>query len=145
LRSTLPYFVKKFHVFMKPRISLQCSKQPATFPCPEANNLIISTFLITIQCSTIKITFLLLPIWYTNFLFIYTDYIKLTFILLICRIGRARNSIPTYSHIQQDATPHSLFISGNCSTCFECYFHPSSGAHTAVSTASGICHNVTAI
>jgi hypothetical protein len=52
--------------------------------------------------------------------------------------------IPMY--IQQDATLHSLFISGNCSTCFGWYHHPSSGAHTTVSTASGICHNtVTAI
>jgi hypothetical protein len=33
----------------------------------------------------------------------------------------------------------------NCSTCFWWYFHPSSGEHTTVSTASGICHNVTAI
>ena len=33
---------------------------------------------------------------------------------------------------------HSLFISGNCSTCFGWYFHPSSGAHTTVSTASYI-------
>ena len=48
-------------------------------------------------------------------------------------------------YIQQDATLHSLFISGNCSTCFGWYFHPSSGAHTTVSTASGICHTVTAI
>jgi hypothetical protein len=39
----------------------------------------------------------------------------------------------------------SLFISGNCSTCFGWYFHPSSGAHTIVSTAFGICHTVTAI
>jgi hypothetical protein len=51
--------------------------------------------------------------------------------------------IPIY--IQQDATLHSLFISGNCSTCFWYYFHPSSGAHTIVSTASGIFHTVTAI
>jgi hypothetical protein len=51
--------------------------------------------------------------------------------------------IPIY--IQQDATLHSLFISGNCSTCFAWYFHPSSGAHTTVSTASGICQTVTAI
>ena len=36
-------------------------------------------------------------------------------------------------------------MSGNCSTCFGWYFHPSSGAHTTVSTASGICHTVTAI
>jgi hypothetical protein len=44
-------------------------------------------------------------------------------------------------YIQQEATLHSLFISGNCSTCFGWYFHSSSGAHTIVSTASGICHN----
>jgi len=37
-----------------------------------------------------------------------------------------------------------LFISGNCSTCFGWYLHPSSGAHTTVSTASGICRTVTA-
>ena len=69
----------------------------------------------------------------------------LTLILLMWRIGRALNSIPIYSYIQQDATLHSLFISGNCSTCFGWYFHPSSGAHTTVSTASGICHTVAAI
>jgi hypothetical protein len=45
-------------------------------------------------------------------------------------------------HIQQGATLHNLFISGNCSTCFRWYLHPSSGAHTTVSTASGICHTV---
>ena len=50
--------------------------------------------------------------------------------------------IPIY--IQQYATLHSQFISGNYSACFGWYLHPSSGAHTAVSTASGICHNVTA-
>jgi hypothetical protein len=54
-----------------------------------------------------------------------------------------RKYIPIY--IQQDATLHSLFISGNCSTCFGWHFHSSSGAHTTVSTASGICHTVTAI
>jgi len=47
-------------------------------------------------------------------------------------------------YIQQDATLHSLFISGNCSTCFGRYFHPSSGVHTTVSAASGICQTVTA-
>jgi hypothetical protein len=66
----------------------------------------------------------------------------LTLILLMLRIGWA-NSIPIY--IQQDATLHNLFISGNCSTCFGWYFHPSSGAHTPVSTASVICHTVVAI
>jgi hypothetical protein len=53
--------------------------------------------------------------------------------------------ILVYVYIQQDATLHSLFISGNCSTRFGWYFHPSSGAHTTVSTASGICHTFTAI
>jgi hypothetical protein len=62
--------------------------------------------------------------------------------LLMWRI-RWANNIPKY--IQRDAALHSLFISGNCSTCFECYLHPSSGAHTTVSTASGICQTVTAI
>jgi hypothetical protein len=51
-----------------------------------------------------------------------------------------RKKIPIY--IQQDATLHSLFISGNCSACFGWYLHPSSGAHT-ISTAPGIFHTVT--
>jgi hypothetical protein len=34
------------------------------------------------------------------------------------------------SIFQQDATLHSFFICGNCSTCFGWYFHPSSGAQT---------------
>jgi len=46
-------------------------------------------------------------------------------------------------HIQQDATLHSLFVSGNCPTCFGWYHHPSSGAQTTVSTVSGICCTVT--
>jgi hypothetical protein len=61
---------------------------------------------------------------------------ELTLILLMWRIVWAPNSIPIY--IQKDATLHSLFISGNCSTCFGWYFHPSSGAPTTVFTASGI-------
>jgi hypothetical protein len=48
-------------------------------------------------------------------------------------------------NIQQEATLHNLFISGNCSTCFGWHFHPSSGANKTVSTPSGICHTVTAI
>jgi hypothetical protein len=55
------------------------------------------------------------------------------------------STIPVHVYIQQDATLHSLFISWNCSTCFGWYFHPSSRAHTIVSTASVICHTVTAI
>jgi hypothetical protein len=73
------------------------------------------------------------------------DSTELTLILLTWRIGRAPNSISIYSCIQKDATSHSLFISGKCSTCFGWYFHPPSGAHTTASTASGICHTVTAI
>jgi hypothetical protein len=69
----------------------------------------------------------------------------LTLIMLMWRIEPTPYSIPVYSCIQQDATLHNLFVSGNCSTCFGWYFHPSSGAHTTVSTASGICHTVTAI
>jgi hypothetical protein len=37
-----------------------------------------------------------------------------------------------------------FILSGNCSTCFGWYHHPSSGAQTTVSTASGICHTSTA-
>ena len=50
-------------------------------------------------------------------------------------------NIPIY--IQQD-TLHSFTISGNCSTCFGWYHHPSPGVHTTVLTASGICHTVIA-
>jgi len=46
-----------------------------------------------------------------------------------------RKNIPIY--VQQDATLHSLFISGNCSICLAWYYHPSSGGQTTVSTASG--------
>jgi hypothetical protein len=53
-----------------------------------------------------------------------------------------RKYIPIY--IQQDTTLHSLFISENFSTCFGWYLHPSSGEQTTVSTASSICHTVTA-
>jgi hypothetical protein len=81
-----------------------------------------------------------------KFLYVqFTDGLLLTHILLMWRIGRAPNSILIYSYIQPDTTLHSLFISGNCSTCFGWYIHPSSGAHTTVSTASGICHTFTAI
>jgi hypothetical protein len=74
---------------------------------------------------------------------VFNEFFSLTFILLMWRIGRAPNSYLIY--IQQDAKLHSLFISGNCSTRFGWYFHPSSGTNTTVSTASVICHTVTAI
>jgi hypothetical protein len=76
--------------------------------------------------------------------FVHLIYIRyLTLILPMWRIGWAPTSISI--HIQHDATLHSLFISGNCSTYFGWYFHPSSGAHTTVSTACGICHTDTVI
>ena len=48
------------------------------------------------------------------------------------------NIYPTRCKVTQ------LILSGNCSTCFGWYHHPSSAAQTTVSTASGICHTVTA-
>jgi hypothetical protein len=66
----------------------------------------------------------------------------LKFIVILCVMLRETESVPVCT--QQDTTLHSLFISGNCSTCFGWYLHPSSRAHTTVFTASGICHTVTA-
>ena len=44
-----------------------------------------------------------------------------------------------YSNIYPTRCNFTQFIlSGNCSTCFGWYLHPSSGAQTTVSTASGI-------
>jgi hypothetical protein len=48
------------------------------------------------------------------------------------------NINPTICNVTQ------FIISRNCSTCFGWYLHPSSRAQTTVSTASGICHTVTA-
>jgi hypothetical protein len=57
-----------------------------------------------------------------------------------------RNIRPLYSNICPTRCNVTQFIlSGNCSTCFGWYNNPSSGALTVVSTASGICHTVTAI
>jgi hypothetical protein len=50
--------------------------------------------------------------------------------------------IPIY--IQQDATLHSLFYLETALHISGRYLHPSSEAQTTVSTASGICHTVTA-
>jgi len=49
------------------------------------------------------------------------------------------NIYPTRCNVTQ------FILSGICSTCFGRYHHPSSGAQTTVSTASGICHAVIAI
>ena len=48
------------------------------------------------------------------------------------------NIYPTRCNVTQ------FILSGNCSTCFGWYHRPSSGVQTTVSTASGICHTVTA-
>jgi len=53
-----------------------------------------------------------------------------------------RNNILIY--IQQDANFTQFILSGNCPTCYGWYLHPSSGAQVTVSTASNICHTVTA-
>ena len=71
-------------------------------------------------------------------------WVRMSHRILICVLFNVHGSvhlknIPIY--IQQDATLH---ISGNWSTCFGWQLIPSSGAHTTVSTASGICQNVTA-
>jgi len=62
-----------------------------------------------------------------------------------CRLKDSKLSY-SYSNIYPTRCNVTQFIlSGNCSTCFGWYHHPSSGAQTTVSTASGICHTVTAI
>jgi hypothetical protein len=77
----------------------------------------------------------------------WTDFYEVSFASIIRKFNDHgsvhREYIPIY--IQEDATLNSLFISGNCSTCFVWYFQPSSGEHTTVSTSSGICHTLTAI
>ena len=56
--------------------------------------------------------------------------------LLRSKFTKYSNIYPTRCKVTQ------FIISGNCFTCFGWYLHPSSGAHTTVSTASGICHTV---
>jgi len=59
---------------------------------------------------------------------------------------KQRNCTCDYSNIYPTRCNFTQFIlSGNCSTCLEQYLHPSSGAQTTVSTASGISHTVTVI
>jgi hypothetical protein len=52
-----------------------------------------------------------------------------------------RNNILVYKS-QQDAYVTEFILSDNCSACFRRYYHPSSGAQTTVSTASGNRHTV---
>jgi len=57
-----------------------------------------------------------------------------------------KNISDKYSNIYPTRCNITHFIlSGNCSTCFRWYHHPSSREQTTESTASGICHTVFAI
>ena len=70
---------------------------------------------------------------------------KFAFHLLNHSIHTAMTKFPQSSNIYPPRCNVTQFIlSGNCSTCFGWYHHPSSGAQTTVSTASGICRTVTA-
>ena len=51
-------------------------------------------------------------------------------------VHRVLNIILLYK-FQQDAHVTEFILSDNCSTCFGRYYHPSSGAQTTVTTASG--------
>jgi hypothetical protein len=61
----------------------------------------------------------------------------------ICHLKFMGPCIVSISNKMQRYTVY-LYLQ-NYSTCFGWYFHPSSGAHITVSTASVICHTVTAI
>ena len=61
-------------------------------------------------------------------------------------VYRGKKDAKPYSNIYSTRCNVTQFIlSGNCTTCFGWYHHPSSGTQTTGSTASGICHTVTAI
>jgi hypothetical protein len=65
--------------------------------------------------------------------------------MIICRLFLGTEVQLFYSNIYPTRCKVTQSIlSGNCSTCFRWYLHPSSGAQTTVSTASVICHTVTA-
>jgi hypothetical protein len=53
-------------------------------------------------------------------------------LLLITSIWICYYRYPNKMHMLQ-----SVFYLTNCSTCFGCHYHPSSGAQTTVTTASG--------
>jgi hypothetical protein len=50
-----------------------------------------------------------------------------------------------FQYISNKMQRYTGYLYLETSTCFGWYFHPSSGAHTPVSTASVICRTVTAI
>jgi hypothetical protein len=141
------YTASAFHSRYRRNMSFFFNKRPYLFFSDNLEQIPRKSW---IQYNSSEIIFTFVPciLMLSNLLLVQLMHsqLALTFSRLKWRIGRAPNSIPIHSYIQQDAKLHSLFISGNCSTCFGLYFHPSSGAHTTVSTASGICHNaVTAI
>ena len=64
----------------------------------------------------------------------------------IANFVRRNKFLLFYSKIYPTRCDVTQFIlSGNSSTCFAWYHHPSSGAQTTVSTASCICHAVFAV
>jgi hypothetical protein len=75
------------------------------------------------------------PVCFQIFFFRRLFELRMFIIIIECLCS---NIYPTRCNVTQ------FILSGNCSTCFGWYYHPSSGAHTTVSTASGICHTVTA-
>ena len=50
----------------------------------------------------------------------------------LCKVHGSVHRKYILIYIQQDATLHSLFISGNYSTCFGLYLYPSSGAQNCI-------------
>jgi hypothetical protein len=71
--------------------------------------------------------------------------IKSTKFLRIAQTLGFTNLCSYYSNIYPTKCNVTQFIlSGNCSTCFGWYHHPSPGAQTTASTVSDICQTVTA-
>ena len=84
-----------------------------SLPCATCLHLTILNFLVSFSTSSFHLAL--------------SSWCKLAWYLLLFQY-------PTRCNVTQ------FILSGNCSTCFGWYLHPSSGAQTA----SGICHTVTA-
>ena len=80
--------------------------------------------IINVHMSSSKVVVVLVK-FSTNFEFSQTDFRKIL-------KYQYSNIYPTRCNVTQ------FILSGNCSTCFGWYHHPSSGAQTTVTTASGI-------
>jgi len=61
---------------------------------------------------------------------------------VIATVNKQLKEILLYKS-QPDAHVTEFILSDKCSTCFGCYYHPSSGAQTTVTTASGNRYTVT--